>query len=148
MPAAAWGDFARAELRRREVRAGGARAAVIDLLSSQSCCRSAQEIWEELRRRQMDASLASVYRSLELLSEAGLVQRVDIGGGTARYEPAQPGGDHHHHVVCDSCGGITAFEDEGLEQAIESLGERLGHGVRAHDVVIRGTCPACAMPAA
>jgi Fur family transcriptional regulator, ferric uptake regulator len=139
----AWGEYARAELKRRGVRAGGARTAVIDLLSAQSCCRSAHEIWEELRRQGKDASLASVYRSLQLLTDAHLVQRVDVGEATGRYEPAQPGGEHHHHALCESCGGITAFEDEALEHAIASLGERLGHQVRAHEVAIRGTCSRC-----
>lgn len=142
--ASGWAEHARSSLRREGVRAGGARAAVIDLLGGQHCCLTAQEIWERLRRRRHAASLASVYRALELLAELGLVQRIDVGSGVARYEPALPGGDHHHHVVCDSCGRITAFEDEGLERAIDRLAGRLGHRVSAHDVVIRGACPTCA----
>ena len=145
---AKWAEHARAELRRRGVRAGGARAAVIDLLAAQPCCVTAQEIWERLRRRRNSASLASVYRALELLGELGLVQRIDVGGGTARYEPALPGGDHHHHVVCDECGRITAFEDDGLEAAIDGLARRIHHRVSAHEVVIRGACPDCAESAA
>ena len=141
---AAWAEHARAELRRTGVRAGGARAAVIDLLAAQPCCVTAQEIWERLRRRRKSASLASVYRALELLGELGLVHRIDVGGGTARYEPALPGGDHHHHEVCDECGRITAFEDDELEAAIDGLARKLRHQVSAHEVVIRGACPVCA----
>jgi Fur family ferric uptake transcriptional regulator len=79
-----------------------------------------------------------------LLGDEGLLQRVDFGRGVARYEPANPGGEHHHHVVCDGCGKITAFEDDRLERAIEGLAGRLRHRVTAHEVVIRGACPACA----
>jgi Fur family ferric uptake transcriptional regulator len=140
----AWADHARARLREEGARAGGARRVVIDLLAGQDCCLSAQEIWERLREAGDRASLASVYRAVELLHELGLVQRIEVGGGVARYEPALPSGDHHHHVVCDRCGRIAAFEDEGLEEAISSLASRLRHTVSAHDVVIHGECPRCA----
>lgn len=139
-----WADHARGTLRDEGARAGGARRAVIDLLAEQDCCLSAQEIWERLRDREGAGSLASVYRAVELLHELGLVQRIDVGEGVARYEPALPSGDHHHHVVCDRCGRIAAFEDEHLEEAISSLASRLHHRVSAHEVVIHGECPRCA----
>jgi Fur family ferric uptake transcriptional regulator len=141
---ASWADHARARLREEGARAGGARRAVIELLAGQDCCLSAQEIWERLRDSGERASLASVYRAVELLHELELVQRIEVGGGIARYEPALPSGDHHHHVVCDRCGRIAAFEDDGLEEAISSLASRLRHTVSAHDVVIHGECPRCA----
>jgi Fur family ferric uptake transcriptional regulator len=54
-----------------------------------------------------------------------------------------PGGEHHHHAVCDSCGSITPFEDPSLERAIDRLGSRLDHTVAAHDVVLHGRCARC-----
>jgi Fur family ferric uptake transcriptional regulator len=72
------------------------------------------------------------------------VQRVEVGGRGALYEPVTPGGGHHHHAVCDRCGRLTPFEDQALERAIDRLGERLGHRVQAHDVLIRGECETCA----
>jgi Fur family ferric uptake transcriptional regulator len=87
---------------------------------------------------------ASVYRALDLLHSAGLVQRVELGDGGARYEALIPGGDHHHHVVCDRCGRITPFEDRALERAIDRLGTRLHHRVSGHEIVLRGECPRCA----
>jgi Fur family ferric uptake transcriptional regulator len=140
---AAWKDHARATLRDEGFRAGGARTAVIDLLARQRCCVSAQEIWEELHDEEAAPGIASVYRAVETLQKLGLVQRVDVGEGVARYEPALPGGDHHHHVVCERCGRIVPFADEDLEAAIDSLGERLGHRVSGHEVVIRGACRRC-----
>ena len=50
------------------------------------------------------------------------MQRVEFGEGAARYEPVIPGGEHHHHAVCDSCGRVTPFEDERLEKQLERLG--------------------------
>jgi Fur family transcriptional regulator, ferric uptake regulator len=124
-------------------RLGGARAAVVELLSRQDCCLSAEEIRDELRAEGGGVGIASVYRTLDLLHGLGLVQRVDVGEGGQRYEPVIPGGDHHHHAVCESCGRVTAFEDRPLEQAIDRLSRRLGHAVSGHDVLIRGTCARC-----
>jgi Fur family transcriptional regulator, ferric uptake regulator len=138
-----WADAANEALRDAGRRAGGARGAVIGLLSEQSCCLSAQEISERLSRDGANVGLASVYRALDLLHEMGLVQRVDLGDGELRYEPIWPGGEHHHHAVCDSCGRVTAFEDEPLESALERLAGRLRHSIKAHEVVIHGACRSC-----
>jgi Fe2+ or Zn2+ uptake regulation protein len=87
--------------------------------------------------------VASVYRTLDLLSAAGLVQRVEVGG-RALYEAVVPGGEHHHHAVCERCGELTPFSDQALERAIDGLAGRLGHRVQGHEVLIRGECRACA----
>lgn len=87
--------------------------------------------------------VASVYRALELLERLRLVQRFDVGDAAARYEPAQPGGEHHHHIVCRGCGEVAAFEDEELERAISRLSRRVDFRVEAHDVTLRGECPEC-----
>jgi len=124
-------------------RSSSARAEIVDALGSLGCSVSAREIAGELDRRGSSAGLASVYRTLELLERMKLVQRVDVGEGTARYEPALPGGDHHHHLVCDRCGGVSAFEDQALEDAINRLSRRVDFAIDAHDVTLRGECPRC-----
>jgi Fur family transcriptional regulator, ferric uptake regulator len=134
---------ARDALREAGHRAGGAREAVVGLLGRQTCCLSAQEIADELRGSGSDVGIASVYRAVDLLHELGLVQRVEFGEGTARYEPVTPGGEHHHHAVCEVCGRVTRFEDEGLERQLERLAGRLKHSMRGHDLVIRGECSRC-----
>jgi Fur family ferric uptake transcriptional regulator len=117
---------------------------VIELLAGQSCCLSAQEIADQLETSGTRVGRASVYRAVDLLHEMGLVQRVDLGDGGHRYEPIHPGGEHHHHAVCDSCGRVTAFEDERLEGALDRLAGRLKHSIAAHEVVIHGCCRRCA----
>ena len=69
------------------------------------------------------------------------MQRVDVGDGIARFEPAQPDGDHHHHLVCDDCGKVEPFSDP-----LETRVARAGGGatrVDAHEVVLRGDCGDC-----
>lgn len=80
---------------------------------------------------------------VELLEELGLVTRLEVGQGVARYEPAHPSGDHHHHLVCERCGAIAPFEDRALERAITRLAGRLAFDVDDHEVVLRGACRAC-----
>jgi Fur family transcriptional regulator, ferric uptake regulator len=139
-----WADSAQRALTDAGHRAGGARQAVVELLAEQSCCLSAQEVEERLRAGGSKIGLASVYRALDLLHGMGLVQRVDLGDGGSRYEPILPGGEHHHHAVCDSCGKVTAFEDDRLEGDLERLAGRLKHSINAHEVVIHGACRSCA----
>ena len=137
-----WIEHCREELARTGHRTGGARAAVLDLLSEQDCCLSAQEIFDRLRAADRGVGLASVYRALDTLTGLKLVHRLDVGG-TACYEPAHPEGDHHHHAICDECGRIGVFEDDRLERALAAIAGRLGYRLDAHDVVLRGACPAC-----
>jgi Fur family ferric uptake transcriptional regulator len=140
---AEWANSTREALRDAGHRAGGARAAVVDLLGRQSCCLSVQEIADELRGSGNDVGIASVYRAVDLLHGMGLVQRVEFGEGAARFEPVIPGGEHHHHAVCEVCGRVTRFEDERLERQLEQLAGRLKHSMRGHDLVIRGACSRC-----
>jgi Fur family ferric uptake transcriptional regulator len=104
---------------------------------------TAKEIADLLEEQGRGVGLASIYRALDLLDRMRLVQRFDVGEGVARYEPAHPGGEHHHHLVCQSCGNVSAFEDPGLERAIEKLSRRVDYAIDAHDVTLRGECPAC-----
>jgi Fur family transcriptional regulator, ferric uptake regulator len=138
-----WTEHALATLERDGHRAGAARRTVVELLGRQDCCLSAKEITEQLRTEGREVGLASVYRALELLDALKLVQRLDAGEGVVRYEPFRQGGEHHHHIVCEGCGGVAAYEDAELERAIAALAHRLSWEVEAHDVVLRGRCPAC-----
>jgi Fur family ferric uptake transcriptional regulator len=138
-----WADTTLASIRSRGHRQSAARRAVVELLGRQNCCLTAQEIFDELRGSGRRVGIASVYRILEQLTRDGHVQRIDLGAGIARYEPAHPDGEHHHHLVCDDCGRVVAFEDKRLEQALDGLSTRLGHEVAAHDVVLRGECSDC-----
>jgi Fur family transcriptional regulator, ferric uptake regulator len=125
-------------------RRGGARRAILELLDEQTCALSAVEIERALSERRREVSRASVYRVMEELAEIGLVQRVEIGQGIVRYEPVRDGHGHHHHLVCDHCGRLEPFTDDGLERAIRRLSERLPVHVSEHEIVLHGSCEDCA----
>ena len=115
----------------------------MEFLGRQSCCVTAQEIFDGLRAEGRAVGVASVYRVLETLVDLRLVQRLDVGGGTARYEAIRPDGEHHHHLVCDDCGRVDAFEDDRLERALSKVAGRVAYEVGGHEVVLRGACNDC-----
>ena len=140
----AWTAHALETLDSAGFRSGGARRAVVELLGRQDCCLTAQQIFDNLRAEGRLVGIATVYRVLDQLSEQGLVQRIDIGAGIARYEPALAGGEHHHHLVCRDCGKVEAFSDARLERAIDKVAGGLGYSVEEHEVVLTGACADCA----
>jgi Fur family ferric uptake transcriptional regulator len=139
----AWREHALHELDGAGYRRGEARAAVVELLSRQLCALTAQEIGDALRRSRRSVGLASVYRALDVLTDLKLIHRLEMGEGVARYEPLEPSGEHHHHLVCDRCGNVVPFDDSELEQTIERLSSRHEFDIDEHEVVLRGACAAC-----
>lgn len=138
-----WREHTLATLAAAGYRRGGARNAVVELLERESCALTAQQIDDRLRAEGRSVGRASVYRILEMLTELRLVQRIDVGQGVARYERHLPDGEHHHHLVCDSCGEIAPFSDPTLEQAIERVSRAVSFAVDDHDVVLHGSCSSC-----
>jgi Fur family ferric uptake transcriptional regulator len=124
-------------------RSGQARRALLGLLDAQPCALSALEIEDALRASRRPVARASIYRILDELERLHLVQRVQVGQDTARYEPVRSGGGHHHHLVCESCGTVEPFTDETLEEAIRKLSKRVPMQVAEHEIVLRGACESC-----
>lgn len=137
-----WATTAGARLAQAGYRQGGARTAVLEQLDGQACALTAYEIEAALRASGRAVGRASVYRVLEELHELGLVTKVELGQGQARYEPARAE-HHHHHLVCDRCGAVVPFGDEPLERAIERLSRRVDFDVSGHEIVLRGLCASC-----
>ena len=138
-----WTQHALTKLSEAGYRRGRSRTAVVQILGRQECAVSARDIDDALRHTGRTIGRASVYRTLETLAELKLVQRLDLGSGEKRYEPHRPGGDHHHHLVCDHCGHVQPFEDPDLEAALEKLAGRVDYAVDEHDVVLHGACGDC-----
>ncbi|RUT25005.1 transcriptional repressor [Asaia sp. W19] len=97
---------------------------------------------EELYRRasQMDAriSIATVYRTVRLLEEKGILERRDFGGGRARYEASEPGHQHHYHLIDVDSGHVVEFEDEDHAALMETLARRLGFDLVSHRLELFG----------
>jgi Fur family transcriptional regulator, ferric uptake regulator len=143
--AEAWVRRARALVRQAGHNRGAARDTLIRLFAGQNCAVNITEVEETLEFQGRHVARASIYRALEILSDLGLVVRVDVGHGAARYERAYDHDEehHHHHLVCDTCGLLIPFDDEHLELVIDGLSERLGFETKGHEVTLRGTCEDC-----
>ena len=121
------------KMRGRGYKATPQRVAVLEALGAEQ-----HQSMEEIKNRCPEVGLVTVYRTLDLLGELGLVRRLDLGDGP-RYELAE---DHHHHLICESCGEISEFEECPLN--IERLSpESSGFEARSHSLEVYGWCVAC-----
>ena len=102
---------------------------------------SAEEIYEGIRRRYPSLNVSTVYRTLELLKELGLVTETDMGDGRVRFHSA--GHEHHHHLVCSRCGKVFDLSEETLQPLQKSLSDKFGFKADLHHVAIFGTCKNC-----
>jgi Fur family transcriptional regulator, ferric uptake regulator len=139
-----WAEHAQRVLADSRRHTGAARRVLVELLDSQTCARSVIEIEDALRERQRPIGRASIYRILDELERLRLVQKVQVGQAMARYEPIRGHAEHHHHLVCDSCGVVLPFTDPGLETAIKALSRRVPIDVTEHEIVLHGACHECA----
>jgi len=141
-----WADAAETALRELGRKSGVARSAVIRQLAAERCAVSAEEISATLADKGQRIGRASVYRALESLAETGLLQRIELGDGSSRWERASVGesGHHHHHLLCRSCGQIIPFESDSLEMAINAVASEVTFKVESHDLTLHGTCESCA----
>jgi len=96
---------------------------------------------EEIVERVPDIGRATVFRTVKLLVELGVVCRVVLENGGIRYVVSTSG--HHHHLVCSSCGSVTEFSSPELDQAVHEEAEAAVFQLSAHTVELYGTCIRC-----
>lgn len=118
------------------------RAAVVQLLQDVSDFRSAQELHDELRKRGAGIGLTTVYRTLQSLAEAEIVDVLRTESGEAVYRRCSD--HHHHHLVCRHCGYTIEIESSVVEEWADSIASGNGFSDITHTVEIVGTCSACA----
>jgi Fur family ferric uptake transcriptional regulator len=128
-----------------------AREAILDVLNKTSEHPSAEDVYFEVRKEHPNIGLTTIYRTLELLVQMGMVFKFDFGDGRARYELAEgpKGMLHHHHLICTKCGRIidyTDFIDEELEllkRTEKGLSAKFNFGISSHIIQFYGTCDRC-----
>jgi len=129
-------------LRRQSRKVTPPRRAVLDLLGRSAHPLTTKEIFVALPKNECD--LATVYRSMRLLEEMGMVKRFDFGDGTARFELIEEGDDgHHHHLVCTRCSEIVELKDCSLLDLEERIAAGNGFKAVTHKLEFFGLCPEC-----
>jgi len=118
------------------------RAAVVAALAAEPTFRSAQDIHERLRSQDDKVGLTTVYRTLQALAEAGEVDVLRTADGESVYRRCASE-DHHHHLVCRSCGRTVEVEAPEVEAWSAKLARRHGFADVSHTLDIFGVCKGC-----
>lgn len=124
------------------IRSTRQRAAIVALLDDVDGFRSAQELHDELRRRGHTIGLTTVYRTLQSLASADLVDTVRTDTGESVYRRCAAS-DHHHHLVCRHCGAAVEVSGLEVEAWAAEVAARSGYSNVSHTVELFGTCAEC-----
>ena len=125
------------------VRSTKQRAAIVTLLDEVDGFRSAQDLHEELRRRGENIGLTTVYRTLQSLAAAELVDAVRTDTGESVYRRCDAP-HHHHHLVCRKCGSAVEVSGRDVESWAAEVAAAHGFSDVNHTIELFGTCGACA----
>lgn len=108
---------------------------------------TAEEIYELVKVDYPEIGLATVYRTIQLLLELHLIDRINLDDGFVRYEIGKTYADeqkhHHHHLICRKCGKVISFEDDLLDGLEQKIYETTGFKVMDHEVKFYGCCVEC-----
>ena len=128
-------------LERNGVRATPRRLEVLEELSQERDDVTAQQLWSRLRERDSGAGLATVYRTLALLSEKGVVDVLSHHGGEQCYRLC--GDEHHHHLLCERCHRVVEVQECGLDDWVAAAAKSHDFVATDHRVEIVGLCADC-----
>lgn len=118
------------------------RRVILDTLLRKNDHLSSEELYALVKKRDASIGQATVYRTLKLLSDSGLIEPLDFADGVTRYEPSY-GKDHHDHLICENCGKNIEIVDEVIERRQEQLAKEHGFTLIRHKMYLYGLCPEC-----
>jgi Fur family ferric uptake transcriptional regulator len=138
-------------LRKHSCRITVPRQVILDVLSKEGKHLSAEDIFLKVHRVYPDIGLTTVYRTLNLLTQIGMVSKFDFGDGRARFELSgeQKGGIHHHHLICTSCNRIIDYKDfvdeemKLFKKTEKTLSEKYNFEITNHLINFYGLCERC-----
>lgn len=124
------------------------RVAILEVLNNRPEEHlTAEEIYDCVRIKYPEIGLATVYRTIQVLSELHLIDKLNLDDGYVRYEigkhQEKKRGHHHHHLICLECGQVFAFQDDLLENLEDRIFKTLDFEVVDHEVKLFGHCSQC-----
>lgn len=126
------------------------RKAIMDVLSGTDKHLSAEDIYMKVHGTYPNVGLTTVYRTLELLTQMGMVVKFDFGDGRARYEMKEGSGKgHHHHLICTSCKRVIEYnefmeqEKDFIQHAEKGLSKKYSFDIKSHMIHFYGLCDKC-----
>ncbi|MFT4587586.1 MAG: Fur family ferric uptake transcriptional regulator [Limisphaerales bacterium] len=143
-----WSEESKAEAKRKfmeflaamNLRVTAQRQAIIDTVFSTDEHFTAEQLLEWSRERDRSVSRATVYRTLPLLTESGLVHEMDFGKDYKFYDPNYSDHPNHNHIICEDCDKIVEFESEQIERIEEEISQSHGFSIRSQSIQITANC--------
>jgi Fur family ferric uptake transcriptional regulator len=136
----------REHVARNKLKTSTRRELILDTLADVKRHVTADELLREVRERDPRIGAATVYRTLRVFQESGIVAERRFEGGATRFELASD--EHHDHLICTACNLIVEFEDEAIERDQKRVAAAHGFSLREHRHELYGLCPACQKRAA
>lgn len=127
------------------------REAIVDILSQTDAHLSAEDIFLALHAAYPNIGLTTIYRTLEILEQNGIVVKCEFGHGRAKYELTEEYGNkpHHHHLICRNCGIIIDYSDflddelSYIKKTEAALGKKHKFQIQDHSISFFGVCVKC-----
>lgn len=138
-------DVLKLDLKKKGYKLTPQRRAIVDtIVDSEGKHLTAEEIYDEVRKNCPEIGLATVYRTILLLEEIGVVSKLHLNDGCSRYELIHGDERHrHHHLVCNECNGLIEVEDDLLDDLEEIIEKQYGFKIEDHSVKFFGRCKDC-----
>lgn len=127
-------------VKRRSLRRTTQRDSIVRIVFAKDEHFTAEELFEWIRRTESQASRATVYRTISLLVDAGLLREIDLGGEQKTYDPNFLEKPSHNHLVCVDCGKVVEFEDAHVDLLNDCITRRLGFRAIRQSIHIEGGC--------
>ena len=140
-------DLFKAILRERGLKVTNQRLLVLETIADHPGEHlTAEEIYELVKDKYSEIGLATIYRTVQVLVELNVIDKVSFDDGFVRYElgnAAEVKRHHHHHAICKKCGKVLSFEGDLLETLEQALYDTAGFTVTDHEVKLTGYCRDC-----
>ena len=124
----------------KNLRLTSQRQAIIDTVFNTEEHFTAEQLLEWSRERDKSVSRATVYRTLPLLTESGLVREMDFGKDYKFYDPNYADHPNHNHIICQDCEKIVEFESDKISKIEDEISHRLGFEVKSQRLQITARC--------
>jgi Fur family transcriptional regulator, ferric uptake regulator len=131
------------ELRQRGFKVTPQRRTIIREIIDSKEHQTPNAIYEKVRREHPSIGLVTIYRTLEMLAELGLICEMHAGGSCRSYLMRRPA-EHHHHLICSDCGKVVDFTDCGLEELEKRISKESHFKINGHLLEFLGQCRKCA----
>ncbi|MEG1991888.1 MAG: Fur family transcriptional regulator [Acetivibrio sp.] len=140
-------DYFKQVLKKYGLKVTTQRIAILEIFNEHAGCHlTVEEIYDYVKKDYPEIGLATVYRTVQLLSDLELVDKVNLDDGYVRYEIGVMEGEkshHHHHLICLNCGSVFAFGEDMLDSLETRILESRGFEVVDHEVKLFGYCKKC-----